>query len=151
MPDDPLRLRQRRGALYAIQYIKHQIARLTENENRRDAMLGGIVAAVTLGVVALASNFMSAETATNIQAVAAIVFLVSVVSDARARRSERRRRARLAVAAALRHLWVQSTVMTVSKTDEELSGLDSPRIIDFINQQLEARGYTWRYPLEREE
>ena len=104
------------------------------------------------------NNLMSTETATIIQTVAAIVFLCSVVWDARARRHERQRRARLAeqehrdrLVGALRHLWVQSTLMAVSKTDEELSGFDSPRIIDFINQQLEARGETWRYPFKREE
>jgi hypothetical protein len=111
------------------------------------------------------NNFMSAETATIIQTVAAIVqaiaaavFLCSVVWDARGRRNERQRRARLAeqerrdrFVAVLRRLWVQSTVTTVSKTDEELSGFDSPRIVEFINQQLEVRGQTWRYPFKREE
>jgi hypothetical protein len=27
----------------------------------------------------------------------------------------------------------------------------APRIIDFINEQLEARGETWKYPFAREE
>jgi hypothetical protein len=93
-----------------------------------------------------------------VQALAAVVFLFSVVWDARGRRHERQRRARLAeqarkdrVVAALRHLWVQSTLTTVSKTDEELCGFDSPRIIDFINQKLEGSGQIWRYPFKREE
>jgi len=51
----------------------------------------------------------------------------------------------------LRQLWMQSTVFSVAKTDEELAGFNTPRIIDFINQQLEARGEKWQYPFEREE
>lgn len=105
---------------------------------------------------------MSAETATIIQtvaaiiqAIAAVVFLFSVRWDARERRHERQRRARLAeqerrerLVAALRQLWVQSYVasFSVAMTDEELAGFNTQRITDFINQQLEARGETWRYP-----
>jgi hypothetical protein len=88
-----------------------------------------------------------------VQGIAAAVFLGSVVWDARARRNERQRRARLAeqerrdrLAAALRRLWFQSN-WNIAHTYEESSGFDSPRIIDFINQQLETRGETWRYPL----
>jgi len=39
----------------------------------------------------------------------------------------------------------------INKTNEEISGLLTTRIIEFINQQLEARGETWKYPFEREE
>jgi hypothetical protein len=111
------------------------------------------------------SNLMTAETATiiqtvaaTIQAVAAVVFLFGVAWDARARRHERQHRARLAeqerrdhFVTALRQLWMQSTITTASKTDEELSGFYTQRIIDFINEQLEARGETWSYPFKREE
>lgn len=89
---------------------------------------------------------MSVETATIIQTAAAIiqataaaVFLCTVLWDARERRNERQRRARLAeqerkdrLVSVLRRLWVQSTVYTVSKTDEELAGFDTPRIIGSI-------------------
>ena len=91
-----------------------------------------------------------------IQGIAALVFLFSVGWDARERRNERRRRVRLAeqerrdgLVHALYQLWVHST--PINKTNEEISGLLTTRIIEFINQQLEARGETWKYPFEREE
>jgi hypothetical protein len=116
---------------------------------------------------AVLAILMSAETATIIQTVAAIiqasaavVFFFSVRRDVRARRLERERQLRLTeqerrdrFVGALRQLWVQSCVATfsVAMTDEELSGFYSQRQIDFFNQQLEARGETWRYPFKRVE
>jgi hypothetical protein len=110
---------------------------------------------------------MRAETATiiqtvaaTIQAAAAVVFFFSVRRDVRERRHEHQRRARRAeqerrdrMVSALRQLWVQSYVGagSVAMTDEEMSGFYSQRQIDFFNQQLEARGETWRYPFKREE
>jgi hypothetical protein len=110
---------------------------------------------------------MNTETATNIQTfaaiaqgIAALVFLVGVVLDAKSRRRERQRRSSLVeqgsrdnLVTSLRQLWVQRYVegFIVSMTDEELAGFHSERQIAFYNQQLEERGFTWRYPYERVE
>jgi hypothetical protein len=91
-----------------------------------------------------------------IQALAALVFLGTVVYDARSRKTDRQRQAALVeqhrrdnLISALARLWRQTNTFNISFTDEELSGFFSQRQIDFINDQLKSRGESWRYPFDR--
>jgi len=88
-----------------------------------------------------------------IQALAALVFLGSVVWDERARKIERNRRAKLneqerrdRIINALFSSWQLSGS---NMTPDELSGIFSQRQIEFFNTKLKELGENWTYPFDR--
>jgi hypothetical protein len=83
-----------------------------------------------------------------IQGLAATVFLISVVWDAkrRARLSEQERRD--SIIRSLFSLWV-SSAPSGGMTPEEISGFFSQRQTDFINTRLKAMGENWTYPFRK--
>lgn len=88
-----------------------------------------------------------------VQAVAAAVFLGSVVWDAkrRARLSEQERRER--IIKGLLHEWSQTALPPTEsdrpKTPAEIGGIFSQRQIDFFNTRLTEMGENWTYPYKR--
>jgi hypothetical protein len=84
-----------------------------------------------------------------IQAIAAAVFLGSVVweSKRRARLAEQQRRDR--IIAALHFEWSQVATPGPPKTPAEIGGLFSERQIDFFNARLHEMGEPWSYPFPR--
>jgi hypothetical protein len=82
-----------------------------------------------------------------VQAVAALVFLGSVVWDAkrRARLSEQERRD--AIIQSLFELWVLTPFE--ARTAEETHRIFSQRQIDFFNSRLKEMGENWTYPFKR--
>jgi hypothetical protein len=93
---------------------------------------------------------MSTAEATNAQAVAAIiqagaavVFLVSVVSDAIRRAHFREQEGREQFVTACRSLFF---TRPGGMTPEEAAGFDSPRPIELIKERLEAHGANFSYP-----
>jgi hypothetical protein len=90
-----------------------------------------------------------------IQALAAVVFLGSVVWDARDRRRERERRAKLneqerrdGIINVLFSAWMHSSPQGGMMPDE-VSGIFSQRQIEYFNTRLKAMGENWTYPFER--
>jgi hypothetical protein len=80
-----------------------------------------------------------------IQAVAAVVFLGSVVFDAYRRYRLRVQERRDYLIRYYSLIWSNSPALSVGRTPEEAHGFHSQRQIDFINAQLKARGERWTY------
>ena len=88
--------------------------------------------------------------AAGIQTLAAGVFLISIVWDARRRAREREQRRRDDLIKALHHEW--SNISNIPppespKTPAEIGGIFSQRQIEFFNKRLKEMGERWTCPL----
>jgi hypothetical protein len=83
-----------------------------------------------------------------VQALAAAVFLGSVVFDAKRRARLREQERRDKVLDALLSVW-RLSAPTGGMTGDEAAGILSQRQIEFLNCRLAAMGENWKYPFKR--
>ena len=84
-----------------------------------------------------------------IQAAASLLFMGTVISNWWYNRKRRETERRANLIAALRKLWLYEVGSKEGLTNEEQSGFDSPRQLEYFNAQLRARGERWTFPHKR--